>query len=85
LLLGGSVNQTLSDTVWRFNPMTRKWASLPPMPGPRSEMLAVPCGRVLFVFGGYSGGQAGAPSCMAYDADTEEWSALPSMPTPRQF
>jgi len=85
LLLGGSVNQTLSDACWRFNPMTRKWAALSPMPGPRSEMLAVPCGRVVFVFGGYSGGQAGAPSCMAYDADTEEWSLLPPMPTARQF
>lgn len=42
-----------SDEVARYDPISRAWTALPPLPEPRSSHDAMVCGDALYVFGGW--------------------------------
>ncbi|MEW4567617.1 kelch repeat-containing protein [Tautonia sp. JC769] len=78
--------------VARFDPETREWTDLPPLPEPRSTHDAAVLGDSLYVVGGWSmtGGDSGdayfLDDALRLDLSDPEagWVALPPPPTPRR-
>jgi len=71
-------------TVERFDPATKKWETLPPMPTPRMFLQAVVLHGRLYAIGGSDGVQA-LRTVERFDESTNCWDSLPSMPTRRVF
>lgn len=80
------------DEVARFDPETKEWTELPPLPEPRSTHDAAVLGDHLYVVGGWS--MTGGDSNGAYFLDDAlrldltnpeaGWEVLPPLPTPRR-
>jgi N-acetylneuraminic acid mutarotase len=75
-------------TFERYDPQTKSWTKLTPLPEPRSSHDAVVVGDLLYVIGGWDLGKEQAWHETAYVADlsqpTIEWNALPKQPFKRR-
>ena len=74
---------TFADAA-AYNPVTRTWRKLPPMPEARSDATAVWDGTEVLFIGGRRAG-AGAPSAdgVAFNPATGRWRHLPAMESGR--
>jgi N-acetylneuraminic acid mutarotase len=74
--------------VWRLNPNTDVWTTLPSLPAPaRSHISAatvVSNGRI-FVLGGEAIGQSAVANVDVFNAMTRSWSRGRSLPAPRNY
>jgi N-acetylneuraminic acid mutarotase len=83
LLVIGGTNEAsagLTDAA-AYNPATRTWRSLPPMPAPRAGATAVWTGTEVLIVGGHSGGWPSDrmyADGVAFDPATNRWRTLPS-------
>jgi hypothetical protein len=72
-------DSTMADAA-AYNPATRTWRRLPPMPQPRSAATAVWDGtEALFIAGTLANGHAPTASGVAYNPATNQWRRLPRM------
>jgi hypothetical protein len=80
-VLGGRAPHSLAvDTAERYDPATRRWESLPPMPVPVGGLAAVPAGnRVIAIGGGDDGRRSVSGAAQEFDPATEKWSLLPGL------
>ena len=96
VIVGGSgevdVNGRSEFRIFRdaaaYNPDTRTWRRLPPMPEPRTGMTATWTGRELLVVGGYAEAGHGIRTYadgVAYNPATNRWRRVPSMGIDRAF
>ena len=80
---------SVADFV-RFDPKTKKWHEMPPMPSPRSSFDAITAGEVIYVIGGWSmrGDQESVWQDTAYAFDSAAtspaWQELPKPPFQRR-
>ena len=88
LVVAGGLSQPNGGTVKAFrdgaayNPATRTWRKLAPMPLGRSDATAVWDGREILFLGGRTGDRL-AKRGMAYNPATNRWRWLPEMAYPR--
>jgi Kelch motif len=88
LVVAGGVSQPNGRTVKAFrdaaayNPVTRTWRKLAPMPLGRSDATPVWDGREILFLGGRTGNRLAAYG-MAYNPATNRWRWLPRMQYPR--
>lgn len=79
--------QSLADFE-RFDPATKQWTKLAPLPEPRSSHDAVVVGDLLYVVGGWNLGEDQKWHDTAYVADLSqekpEWKELPKQPFKRR-
>ena len=87
---GGCCPERSPHTTFRdaaaYNPATRTWRKLPPMPAPRTDGKAVWDGKeVLFIGASRPVGSGFSLSGrgLAYNPATNRWRWLPPMPFPR--
>jgi hypothetical protein len=81
-----------TDEFASYNPATREWSSLPPLPAPRSSHDAVVIGDNLYVVGGWKLAGRGRGEwqrellmCdLAKSQGERQWQKLPAMPSPRR-
>ena len=76
----GGAQKPLRDAA-AYNPVTRTWRKLPPMPGPRYGATAVWDGTEVLFLGGLLLPGASSPSAtgVAYNPATGAWRRLPAM------
>jgi N-acetylneuraminic acid mutarotase len=75
----GSTQKLLRNAA-AYNPVTRTWRKLPPMPGPRYGATAVWDGiEVLFLGGMLPGANVPSATAVAYNPATNRWRSLPAM------
>ena len=83
LVFGGHDQDDLA-TVEEYDPETRAWRDLPPMPVARSGGVAVaiagPSGPLVYLVGGSVGGDDESVRMDAYEHGTGVWSRLPDIP-----
>lgn len=72
----------LSDAA-AYNPATRTWRKLPPMPVPTAGATAVWDGTEVVFIAGTTPAQSPSASGQAYNPVTGTWRQLPPMPFPR--
>lgn len=77
-LIGGCEGDICKNDVYRYDPKTNDWTSLPSMHCERSQAAAVYMNGKLFVFGGYMANRC-LSSCEIFDFKTNEWTVGPSM------
>lgn len=74
------------DVVERYDTQTDTWATMAPLPAPRSDLGAIQMGNgKIYVFGGCDSSNAVVGDVFVYNITTNTWSTAPSMPTPRAF
>jgi Kelch motif len=75
----GAVAKTFADAA-AYNPATRTWRKLPPMPAPRALGTAVWDGsEVLFIAGRLAAANSPSADAVAYNPSTNTWRKLPPM------
>lgn len=84
----GGVNDPVStDRAWRYDPRSRSWHAIAPLPGPRGAHGLVVVGRTMYAIGGRveRGGRPGhsIDRVDAYDFASGEWSARAPLPHAR--
>jgi N-acetylneuraminic acid mutarotase len=91
LVVAGGMSRSVPGPVARiyhdgaaYNPVTRSWRKLPPMPGGRYGGIALWDGSEVLFLGGYAtGGSTPAARGLAYNPAANRWRVLPAMPYPR--
>lgn len=68
-------------TAQAYDPRTRRWTLLPPLPTARGDAAAAAVGHRVYVIGGY-GAQAAVTTVEVLDLHTNRWSTGPSLPAP---
>lgn len=81
-VLGGFDSAGVLGQVEAFDGRTGRWETLPPMPTPRSNLVACSLDGLIFAIGGSAGTQV-LGSAEAFDPVQNVWMSLPPMPTPR--
>jgi hypothetical protein len=76
--VGGVVSERVFRDAAAYNPATRSWRRLPPMPEPRAGATATWTGTEVLVVGG-GGSHGGYTDGVAYNPATNRWRRLPSM------
>ncbi|MGZ4250573.1 MAG: Kelch repeat-containing protein [Solirubrobacteraceae bacterium] len=64
---------------WRYDPVTGRWAAMPPAPLPRAAAGAAVLGNRLYVAGGRSDTLTTISGLAIFDFDTGRWSVGPSL------
>lgn len=84
-MIGGSLGETASRSVWAYNPRLNRWQMAAPMKAPREFAAAgVIEGRIYVLGGCYPGSLAGTAAwAEVYDPLTNRWSSIPSPPERR--
>ncbi|MGC1211197.1 MAG: kelch repeat-containing protein, partial [Micromonospora sp.] len=69
-----------------YNPLTRTWRRLPPLPAPRRDATATWTGSEVLVVGGQGGypGYRVYADGVAYNPATNRWRPVPAMPVERR-
>ncbi|WP_353961748.1 kelch repeat-containing protein [Streptomyces sp. NBC_01619] len=94
--IGGLNGTSAANALEAYSPATNTWATLPPMPAPRSDLAATtaPCpqhvnglkGVCVYAIGGVRGERPLISNAVeAYSPATNTWATLPSMPTKRSL
>jgi N-acetylneuraminic acid mutarotase len=84
----GGVNDPVStDRAWRYEPRSRSWHPIAPLPSPRGAHGLVVVGRKMYAIGGRleRGGRPGSSldRVDAYDFVSDEWSERAALPHAR--
>lgn len=76
---------TALDVVERYDTFTNTWATMAPLPAPRSDLAALAMGNgKIYVFGGCDASNSVVGDVDSYDINTNTWSTAPlDLPTPR--
>jgi len=75
---------TALDVVERYDTQTNTWATMAPLPDPRSDLGALAMGNgKIYVFGGCDESNSVVGDVFIYNIVTNTWSTGASMPTPR--
>lgn len=84
-VLGGRAPQSLAvDTAERYDPKTRSWEELKPLPVPAGGLAAVEdAGKVIALGGGNDGNGTVTGAVQQFDPNSGRWTLLPSMRVPR--
>lgn len=82
-VMGGSGLQGPAASVYDYNPNTRRFNDLAPLPTPRFGHGAVVCGSRILVFGGLRDATTFEDGIEAFDLDTKTWSKAGTMPFAR--
>ena len=84
-VLGGRAAESLAvNTAERYDPVERRWESLPPMPVPVGGDAAVAArGRVVVLGGGDDGRGTVSGAVQEFDPASERWSLLSGLRTAR--
>ncbi|MDO9470805.1 MAG: kelch repeat-containing protein [Nitrosomonas sp.] len=69
-------------TVYQYNPATKEWRELAPMPTARGALGVAVYQNRLYAIGGYDG-KYNSGAVEIFDPQTNTWSSGASMPTPR--
>lgn len=80
--VGGSDGAKVLSTAERFDERSAKWEAVPPMPTPRSNLVALGSEGQLYAIGGTNGSQVSG-TVEVFDEEGNSWRPLPPMPTPR--
>jgi N-acetylneuraminic acid mutarotase len=70
------------DLVEAYSPATRRWTTLPPVPGTRGGTGATSTGRYVVSAGGEAN-EGTIKEVYALDLNTNRWRRLPDLPSPR--
>ncbi|SDY63658.1 N-acetylneuraminic acid mutarotase [Nitrosomonas sp. Nm58] len=86
-VIGGFTQSFLSiwhatPTVYQYNPSTKEWRELAPMPTARGALGVTVYQNRIYAIGGYDGKQ-NSGAVEIFDPETNTWSSAASMPTPR--
>jgi N-acetylneuraminic acid mutarotase len=86
-VIGGFTKAFLSiwhavPTVYRYDPSTKEWRELAPMPTARGALGVTVYQDRIYAIGGYDGKNNSA-AVEIFNPETNMWSAAASMPTPR--
>ena len=86
LIVAGGMSRSVPGPVPRiyrdgaaYNPLTRTWRKLPPMPAGRYGGIALWDGTEVLFLGGYAAGYPPAARGLAYNPATSRWRVLPAM------
>jgi len=88
-LAGGYLDgENPTGNFWEYDPASREWTKLAPLPRPTAGGATVAIGDKLYVAGGAPqtfnvGSVAPYPELQIYDFGSGEWSLGPDMPSPR--
>lgn len=84
-VVGGRAGYSLAvDTAERYDPATRRWERLPPLPVPVGGVAAVAAdGRVVALGGGDDGRGSVSGAVQAFDPATDGWTLLSGLRTAR--
>ncbi|HEX6205288.1 MAG TPA: kelch repeat-containing protein [Solirubrobacterales bacterium] len=89
-LAGGYLDgEDPTGNFWEYDPATKEWAKLAPLPQPTAGGAVVAIGGKLYVAGGApqtfgaTAPVAPYPELQIYDFESGEWSLGPEMPSPR--
>lgn len=80
--VGGSDGTKVLSTAERFDERSGRWDPVPPMPTPRSNLVALGSEGQLYAIGGTNGAQVSG-TVEVFDEEGSTWQQLPPMPTPR--
>lgn len=90
VIIGGQAWGPAGSTAFAdgaaYNPATRTWRTLPPLPGPVVDATITWTGTEIFVVGGARPGEAGftlSAKAMAYNPVSNAWRRLADMPMSR--
>ena len=86
-VMGGFTQSFMSiwhavSTVYQYNPATKEWRELAPMPTARGALGVAIYQNRLYAIGGYDG-KYNSGAVEIFDPQTNTWSSGASMPTPR--
>lgn len=86
-VVGGFIQSFMSiwhavPTVYQYNPATKAWRELSPMPTARGALGVATYQNRLYAIGGYDG-KHNSGAVEIFDPQTNTWSSGASMPTPR--
>jgi N-acetylneuraminic acid mutarotase len=70
---GWFAQRVIHDQLWAYDPATRSWSTLAPMPGPRAMHAMAGLAGELFVVGGVVAGGAHETGVWAYHPATDTW------------
>ena len=86
LIVAGGMSRSVPGPVPRiyrdgaaYNPLTRTWRKLPPMPAGRYGGITLWDGTEVLFLGGYAAGYPPAARGLAYNPATSRWRVLPAM------
>ena len=77
-VVGGQGGVTTLNTMVCYDPKTKRWGTLPPMPTARSHSGAAVLEGKLYVVGGYDGNNSLA-TAEAFDPQQNRWEAVAPM------
>jgi Kelch motif protein len=86
LVIGGNTEGSVLTDAGAYNPLGRRWRSLPPMPAPRAGATAVWTGTEVLIVGGHSRAwpiDKVYADGVAFNPVTNRWRTLPSSPISR--
>jgi N-acetylneuraminic acid mutarotase len=75
---GEGVDGAVFRDAAAYNPTTRTWRRLPPMPSSRGQAIAVWDGTEVLVAGGYGPGWSDNVPGLAYNPSSDRWRTLPT-------
>lgn len=79
LVAVGSIREVVTASVLAYDPRTRKWTSVAPMPTPRWRLRLVEAGGHLYAIGGESRNGTTLSTVERYDPRSNTWAAAASM------
>ena len=83
-IFGGVTPQGITNGAMSYDPVTKEWKTLSPMPTPREHLSSTVLDSLIYVVGGRDfRGPGNLPSLEAYSPETDIWYILESMPTAR--
>lgn len=82
-LIGGSLDNTVSGAVERYDPSKDQLVALNAKPTPVQRVQAVTIGGKIYVPGGEAQDSKVLAICEVYDPRSKQWESLPPLPAPR--
>jgi len=83
-IFGGVTPQGITNGAMSYDPVTKEWKTLSPMPTRREHLASAVLDSLIYVVGGRDfSGSGNLPSLEAYSPETDIWYILESMPTAR--
>lgn len=83
-VFGGVTSLGVTNTAMSYDPVTKVWETLSPMPTRREHLASTVLDSLIYLVGGRDfSGPGNVPSLEAYSPETDRWYILKNMPTAR--